>query len=197
MAADGTVSPGDQECRATAGCFGDGLVIWAGSMNKGVTDSDLRGHHDFRSSSNAQPATIPYISGHHYYTTITRTSGVWWTCAADLENASTYQCQNHPDAQGDHLIEDRFGTNVFVEVWNQNRDWAGGFTIQWPAYGATTYVNGLPKPWTSQAVWTVHSCPDAWPVSNAVVNSLVPDGRQFNDGGAFFTAAGYIPPFCF
>jgi hypothetical protein len=189
---DGSVTPGDQACQAPAGCFGEGLVVWASDQ------SQLGPRAYFKADPNAQPAFIPYIPGHHYYTTITYTSGVWWTCAADLANTSTYQCQIHPDAKGDHLIEDMFGTNVFVENWNQERRWAGGFTTQWAAHDAKVYVNGLPpQPWSSQKVWTIDSCPDAWPATNAVVNSLIPDGRQFNDGWAFFNADGFIPPFCF
>jgi hypothetical protein len=198
VAADGRVSPGDQDCQAPAGCFGDGLVVWAGALTTGVQKPDLGPRALFSADTNAQPTAVPYIPGHEYYTTITYTSGVWWTCAADLADTSTYQCQNHPNAEGDHLIEDMFGTNVFVENWNQNTDWARGFTIQWAAHDARVYVNGLPpQPWSSQAVWTIDSCPDAWPATNAVVGSLVPDGRQFNDGWAFFNADGYIPPFCF
>lgn len=61
VAGDGVVSPGDQNCQAPAGCFGDGLVVWAGAQATGVQNRDLRPRALFSADTNGQPTAIPYI----------------------------------------------------------------------------------------------------------------------------------------
>lgn len=139
---------------------------------------------------------VPYISGHHYYTTISFTSGMWWTCAADLQVPSTYRCQPHPEAKGSgtgRLINHPSrGTNVFAENWNKDPAWTQGFPYQWVAYGAKIYVDGIGYPWSSEDKWTQNSCDDkSWPPNQAIVSS----SGLVNDGYAFFNT-GYLPLYC-
>lgn len=147
----------------------------------------------------AHALCVPYTSGHHYYTTITYTSGTWWTCAADLQDTATYRCQEHPEAtatDSTHLINHPTGTSVFVENWNKKLLTSSGHPPQLVAYEAKIYKEGIGYPWKSEAKWTQHSCNDkSWPPEQAFVGSLVTDGRPVNDGYAFFNA-GYLPHYC-
>jgi hypothetical protein len=213
MTSDGTVSPHDLDCQGIGVCFGDGLVVWAATLTGSKVQNDvcddpsaacLAFHGLFSADTSAHPTAVPYIAGHEYYTTITLTSGVWWTCAADTTNPSSYECENHdilPVATahptlGSYIVESREGTNIFIEDWNTH-GMGGAFPYQLAAHDAKIYkMDGKPVPWVSQGVWTAHSCRNSYPPQNAVVNTLVPDGRQFNDGWAFFNL-GYMPPYCY
>src|SRR5207253_894879 len=55
---DGSVTPGDQACQAPAGCFGEGLVVWA-------SDQSQLGPRAYFKADPAQPAFafVPYIPG--------------------------------------------------------------------------------------------------------------------------------------
>lgn len=183
-----------------------GVVVWAGSPD--VHPRDLFSTE----TPTAQATSVPYIPGHEYYTTITYTSGVWWTCAADTANPSTYECQNHNGRPGlgkaelgTYLVNDLM-TSVFVEVWDEGANWASGFTPQWPVHDAFIYhQDGVPHPWSfvlkpTEALWTIHSCSDKYPakgaIASAIDGSLIPTGKPYHDGWAYFNAL-YDPPFCF
>jgi hypothetical protein len=146
----------------------------------------------------ARALCVPYITGHDYYTTITFTSGVWWTCAADIEIPSTYRCVQHEGSTAGTHLQTSIATSVFFENYNKEGDSTSGLPYQLVAYGARTYATNVldPIPWASEAIWTLHSCQDAsLPPKNAVVDGLVHDGRQYNDETAFFNV-GYMPPYC-
>ncbi|MBV8739427.1 MAG: hypothetical protein JO007_19675 [Alphaproteobacteria bacterium] len=204
----GVVSPGEQPCPdPSVPCYGEGLVVWTGFPDNG---SDEAPRKLFSAGPDVQAATVPYIAGHEYYTTITYTSGVWWTCAADTVNLSTYECQNHNARAGlsnanlgKYLIKSIGGTNVFVEVWDEGADWASEFSPQWPAHDAMIYVEGEPPlSWESEEVLTADSClPDLYPAKNAIASaidgSLIPTHKQqYHDGWAYFNVL-YVPPYCF
>ena len=123
-----------------------GEVIWAAdSINK---DNPNLSKHTL---------SIPYIPSHRYYTTITYTNGIWWTCAADVEDPATYQCADHPEATGTHLVTHR-GTSVFAENWNKNADWIDGFDQEWIASDAKIYRNGVGQPWSFEHKRIAEAC---------------------------------------
>jgi hypothetical protein len=137
---------------------------------------------------------VPYVQGHTYYTTITYTSGVWWTCAGDRADIRIYQCVQHEGAAaGEHLVEDPLLTSVFAEVWNLTpvyTDEPGGSPVQWIVKNATIIVpNESPHPWPSQARYTVDACKIDYSPALAIGGSLA------NSGTAYFVTSN-IPPFC-
>lgn len=181
MAMPGPVDPLNPE--------GAGWVVFAGAQ------TDINGTKG--NALAARALCVPYVPGHHYYTTITYSSGTWWTCAADLQDTTTYRCQPHGgSALGTRLIDCGGRTNVFFENWNKepNRPW--GFPPQLVAYGARIYVNGSPRSWPGQLKSTQHMCKDkSWPPVEAIVESsgLVEDAQH--DGYAYFNT-NYVPAWC-
>ena len=90
-----------------------------------------------------------------------------------------------------------FGTNIFAEIWNDNRTWTGGI------HCAVACVRGLDiREWRGATmVITGHmdtsllQGQSRGKPSEAIGGSLVKDGRQFNDGWVFFNTE-YLPPYC-
>jgi hypothetical protein len=110
-----------------------------------------------------------YIPGHNYEFIIDHTV-VWQLCYRDLADISTYQCQLDDRALGTHLGAG-INTSIWVENLNPNALWYTGFT-DFQAFGAKTFVNGLPRNWAFQHRHTSHDCATSYPVANAISGSL-------------------------
>jgi hypothetical protein len=85
-------------------------------------------------------------------------------------------------------------TSIFAENWSLNSDWYTGNPtdypdVAWTAYGAATYIKGMPQPWSYRKVSTMHACQNNWPPQNAVTGGLE------NNGSALFWTNG-LPIYC-